>query len=108
MNNFDRHYRVESLLRELTATFIVNEANTNPLITVTRVTISPDYRNATVYFTTIPEDREQDALIFMKRSGSILRDFVKKKSDLKVVPNFTFSIDGEERIRQHFGGTEEE
>ncbi len=96
------------MLRELTATFLVNEANPNPLITVTRVTISPDYRNSTIYFTTIPEDREQDALIFLKRSGSLLRDFVKKKSNLKVIPNFTFSIDGEERVRQHFGGPEEE
>src|SRR5690606_37684410 len=108
MSNFDRHHRVESLLRELTATFIVNEANPNPLITVTRVSISPDYRNATVYITTIPEDRDQDALIFMKCSGSLLRDFVKKRSDLKIVPSFAFSIDGEERLRQHFGGTEEE
>lgn len=96
----DRHQRVESLLRELAAEFILGEANTNPLITVTQVTISPNYRNATVFFTTVPEDREQDALIFMQRCGGLLRQFVKKKSNLKFIPDFKFSIDSGERARQ--------
>lgn len=103
MEPFDRHHRVESLLQELTAKFVVSEANPNPLITITRVTISPDYKNATVFFTTIPEDREQDALIFLKRSGSLLRDYIKKHGGLKHIPNFNFLIDGEERVRQHGG-----
>lgn len=96
----DRHQRVESLLRELAAEFILGEANTNPLITVTQVTISPNYRNATVFFTTVPEDREQDALVFMQRCGGLLRQFVKKKSNLKFIPDFKFSIDSGERARQ--------
>lgn len=96
----DRHHRVQSLLRELVAEFIVSEANPNPLITVTHVDISPDYHNATVFFTTIPENREQDALIFMKRIGRQVRSYVKKKSNLKIIPNFEFSIDGGERHRQ--------
>ncbi len=96
----DRHQRIESLLRELVASFLSVEANPNPLITVTHISSSPDYRNATVYFTTIPEDKEQDALIFMKRSGSHLRQYIKKHSDLKIIPNLTFLIDGGERARQ--------
>ncbi len=97
----DRHQRVESLLRELVAGFIANEANSNPLITITQVSVSPDYRSATVFFTTIPEDREQDALIFMKRFGGDIRKHVMKGSDLKIVPEFRFSIDGGERARQY-------
>lgn len=88
-------------MRELIATFVATEANPDPLITITSVSVSPDYRNATVYFTTIPENKEQDALIFMKRAGSEMRHFVQKKSDLKIVPSLTFSIDGGERARQH-------
>lgn len=87
-------------MRELVASFIVVEANPDPLITVTHVTTSSDYKNASVYFTTIPEDREQDALIFLKRSGTALRQHIKKKSDLKFIPNLTFLIDGGERARQ--------
>lgn len=97
----ERQQRIESLLQELTASFVVSEANPNPLITITKTSVSPDLRNVTIYFTTIPDDREQDALIFLKRSGTSLRQYIKKKSNLKVIPSFKFEIDGEERFRQH-------
>lgn len=97
----DRRQRIESLLRELAASFILTEANPNPLITITRVDMSPEYRNATVFFTTIPEDREQDAQIFLQRYGSDMRRHMMKNSDLKIIPTLQFSIDGTERLRQH-------
>lgn len=97
----DRHIRVESLLRELIAQYIQNESNADPLITVTRVTTAPDYRRVTVFFTTIPDGREQDALIFLKRTGSDMRGYVKKKSNLKIVPFLEFMVDYGERHRQH-------
>ncbi len=98
---YDRHQRVESLIRELVASYIQQEANTDPLITVTRVTSAPDYRRITVYFTTIPEGREEDALNFLKRTGSELRGFIKKKSNLKIIPFMEFSVDYGERHRQN-------
>lgn len=98
----DRNLRITSLLKELAANFVVTEANPNPLITITDVSISPDHKNATVRFTTIPEDKEQDALIFLKRSGGDMRQYIKKKSNLKIIPNFKFEIDAGERSRQKF------
>ncbi len=97
----DRHSRVATFLGELVATFIQQEANTDPLITVTRADISPDYKNATIYFTTIPDEREADALAFLKRSGGDIRAYVKHKANLKIIPFFTFSVDYGERHRQH-------
>lgn len=97
----DRHQRVESLLKELAAVYIQQEANTDPLITVTRVGISPDYKRATVFFTTIPDGREKDAEVFLKRSGGHIRGFIKKKANLKIIPFFEFSVDYGERHRQH-------
>lgn len=97
----ERHERVISLLHELVANFIAREANSDPLITITHVDSSPDYRKATIYFTTIPEGREEDALIFLKRCGSELRHFIKKTSDLKIIPHLDFAIDFGERHRQH-------
>ncbi|MEZ4104475.1 MAG: ribosome-binding factor A [Candidatus Paceibacterota bacterium] len=97
----DRHQRVESLIRELVASYIQKEANTDPLITITRVTSSPDYRRMTAFFTTIPDGREDDALIFLKRTGSDLRSYIKKKSNLKIIPFLEFSVDYDERHRQH-------
>jgi len=98
---FDRHERVNALFAELAAEFIRHEANTDPLITVTGTTTSKDYENATIYVTTIPDDREADALIFLRRHGGAFRKFVKKHSNVKVVPRFSFEIDAGERHRQH-------
>ena len=101
MQPFDRHERVNSLIKELAAAFIQSEANTDPLITITHVTTSKDYRNATIFFTTIPNEREQDALVFLKRNGGELRDFMKKRGNFKTVPYFDFTVDAGERHRQH-------
>ncbi len=98
---YDRHQRVESLIRELVAAFIQQEANTDPLITVTHVTSSSDYRRMTVFFTTIPEGKEDNAVAFLKRTGGELRSYVKKKSNLKIIPFLEFSVDYGERHRQN-------
>lgn len=102
-HNFDRHDRVASLIKELAADFIAHEANTDPLITVTAVTTSKDYKRVTIHITTIPEgnEYEKNALIFLKRHGSELRNYVKKKSNLKIIPHFNFDLDVGERHRQH-------
>ncbi len=97
----DRQQKMEGLIQELIAAFVLTEANPNPLITITRVTTDEKTRKATVFFTTIPEDREQDALIFLKRFAGEIRHFILKKGRLRNVPHLEFSIDGEERDRQH-------
>ena len=98
---FDRHDRAASLLKEVVAKFIQIEANTNPMITVTHVTVSPDYKRVTVYITTIPDGRESDALVFLKRSASEMRGYVKKKTNLKTIPHLEFAYDYGEKHRQH-------
>ena len=98
---FDRHDRAASLLKEVIAKFVQQEANTNPMITVTHVTVSPDYRKVTAYVTTIPDGREADALIFLKRSASEMRGYVKKKTNLKIIPHLEFAYDYGEKHRQH-------
>lgn len=97
----DRHTRVVALLQELAATFIQHEANTDPLITITAANSSPDYRNVTIFFTTLPDGREEDALVFLRRNGSELRSYIKKKTNLKIIPHIDFAVDYGERHRQH-------
>lgn len=98
---FDRHDKARSLLTELVAKFIREEANTNPLITVTNVNVSPNYQYVTVFFTTIPDSGQENALIFLKRKGTELRSYLKKHGRLKFIPHIEFSIDYGERHRQH-------
>lgn len=101
MPHIDRQTKVAMLLKELAATFIQQEANANPLITVTNVEISPDLGRATIYVTTIPDGRENDAVIFLKRNGTNLRNYLKKKMRIKTIPHLEFAVDAGERHRQH-------
>lgn len=97
----DRKTSLTALIKELTATFIQQEANSNPLITVTNVEVSPDMKNAIIFVTTIPDGREQDAIIFLKRNGTELRNYFKQKANIKHIPNFNFMVDAGEKHRQH-------
>ena len=97
----DRTSKVGEVIKEAVATFIQREANTNPMITVTRVDMSPDLRNALIFFTTIPDGKEAEAQIFMKRNGTDMRNHLKKHARLKRIPNLTFMLDAGEKHRQH-------
>lgn len=97
----DRHERISSMLQEAAAKFILQEANTDPLITVTHAHVSPDNKHATIFITTLPEEKEQDALIFLKRYAGEFRHFLKKESSMKFIPHIEFVLDAGERHRQH-------
>ena len=97
----DHHIRLSSLLKELIATFVRNEANSNPLITITNINLSPDEKRAIIFFTTIPNEGENDALIYLKRNASEVRNYLKKKARVKNIPHLIFMIDAGERHRQH-------
>ena len=97
----DRKIRVTELLQELVATFVRHEANTDPLITITSIDLSADLRRAIIFFTTIPDGRERDAQIFLKRNGTNLRNYLKQKSRLRHIPHLEFMIDAGEKHRQH-------
>jgi len=96
----ERQTKVAILLAELAAKYIQQESNTDPLITVTRADVSKDYANATVFFTTIPEDKQGDALIYLMRSAGDVRRYVRKHMRIKTIPHLDFQIDFGERHRQ--------
>jgi ribosome-binding factor A len=98
---FDKHQKVRSVLMEVIAKFIREEANNNPLITVTNITVSTDYKNVHVMITTIPDGGEENAIIFLKRKGTELRNYIKKNARLRQIPNLDFQVDYGERHRQH-------
>lgn len=97
----DRHLKIVLLMQELAAKFIQHTANTDPLITVTSANASPDFKNVTIFITTIPDGKEEDALIFLKRSGKEMRGYIKEHTHMKVIPHLDFAIDYGERHRQH-------
>lgn len=97
----ERTSKIEGVLKEAAATFVLHEANTDPMITITRVDVSPDLRKALFFFTTIPEDKQSDAEIFLKRSAGDFRQYLKRNAALKRIPHIEFMLDAGERHRQH-------
>ncbi len=95
-----RQDKMRQLLREIIARFFSREAGPRSLITVTDVTISPDFKRATVYITTIPTSEEARALEFAKRKRTELRDYIAEHGKLKVLPVFEVKLDEGERNRQ--------
>lgn len=95
-----RQDKMRQLLREIVASFFARESGGRSLITVTDVTISPDFKRATIYITTIPTSEEERALEFAKRKRSDLRDHIAKMARLRILPVFEIKIDEGERNRQ--------
>lgn len=89
----ERADRAESIIRQLVATFVQEEANTDPLITITRISLGDRGKRATVFVSVLPATRTDDALVFLTRKAGDLRSFVKRHSRLMHIPHFTFLPD---------------
>ena len=101
MAGSDKHVRFSGIITELAARYIQSEANPNPLITVTRVDLAKDWKSVIVFVTTIPDGREGDAMIFLKRNAKHMRDYFKKHGRMKHIPHLEFMYDAGEKHRQH-------
>lgn len=97
----DRTLKIEQVLTRIAATFIERETNKMSLITVTRSSISPDLKLATIYITVLPVEKEVEVIGFLKRNRSALRDFVKKRMVIKTIPFIDIEIDMQEKMRVH-------
>ncbi len=96
----ERTEKVESLIVELAAAFLEEEANPSPLITVTRAIISPDLKRVTVYLSVFPTEKEENAVEFASRKATEFRKYIAEHARLRVVPFITFELDRGERNRQ--------
>ncbi len=91
----------EEILRQKAAQFIQMEAGPNSLITVTRVISDDKRRSVKIFFTTLPEDKEDTALIFINRKKRDFKDFLKENTRMRAIPYISFEIDYGERNRQN-------
>lgn len=104
-----RTERVAQQLQQEIATIIHRELKDPRLgfVTITRVVLSKDFRHAKVLFSCLgpreDRDRSQDAL---DHSTKFVRELVKKRFRLKVIPEIVFqydeSIEGTIALEQMF------
>jgi ribosome-binding factor A len=96
----ERNEKVAIHIKELSAQFLGRENNRTSLITVTSASCSPDLKKATIFITVLPSDKEENALGFVKRRLSELREFLKKNLPIKTIPFIDVAIDLGEKNRQ--------
>jgi len=90
-----------SLISQLSAEFLNYQSNGASLITVTNCTVSDDLKRATIYISVLPDEKEAEALNFAKRQRGELREFLKEKGKLGILPFLEVEIDRGEKHRQH-------
>ena len=96
----ERREKLANLIKELGAQFLERESNNTSLITVTSCSVSPDLKRATIFITVLPDDKEAAALEFVKRKRGALREYLKKKMKIKIIPFIDTQIDLGEKNRQ--------
>jgi ribosome-binding factor A len=96
----ERPEKVANLIKERVAEYLSRENNGTSLITVTSANCSPDLKQATIFITVLPEDKEKTALLFAKRKRPEIRDYLKRHMETKVVPFIDIDIDRGEKNRQ--------
>lgn len=93
-----RQYRVGEVLRHALAEILMRGELRDPeivglSITVTEVAISPDLRNATVWFMPLGGDRGAPVEAALARCAGYLRSQIAKSVALRYVPSLSFRLD---------------
>ena len=96
-----RDEKLKDLIMKIAAEFLQRESNYTSIITVTNVIVGDRGRNATIFFTVLPENKEKGAIGFAKRSRAEFREFFAAKARMRALPFFDFEIDMGEKNRQH-------
>jgi ribosome-binding factor A len=97
----ERDDKLKEAIHEAAAEFMQRESNYTSMITVTSVSVSDRGNRATIFFTVLPEDKEEGALGLAKRKRAEFREFFAKKVRMRALPFFDFAIDKGEKNRQH-------
>jgi ribosome-binding factor A len=96
----ERQIKIGLAIRTIAQDFFQKESSGSSMITVTQATISKDLKQADIFITVLPENKESFALSFAKRMRSDLRTEIKKKLQIRVIPNVEVKIDEGEKVRQ--------
>lgn len=81
--------------------FFQKESSGLSLITVTNANVSRALDHTTIFISVLPESKEQAALDFAKRMRSDLRQEIKKRIPVKIIPHVEVELDYGEKNRQH-------
>lgn len=90
-SNF-RQARVSSLITEFASAFIRTKIGGGTFASVTKVDLSKDFREATVYLSVFPEEKEQEVVAKLKKELGELRTKLSDKGGLANAPHLEIKI----------------
>ena len=87
--------RVSETIREEISKLIQNELNPEEFgwIGITAVKVSKDLKDAVVFITVFPEQKEKKALEKLNSMSGYIRKFLSRRVKAKTVPKLRFEID---------------
>lgn len=92
--------KMASLIAHFAAEYFEAESSNESLMTVTRAEILNKGKNAIIYFTALPQEKELAALEFARRRQNDFRKFIMSKKSFGFAPKISFEIDFGEHNRQ--------
>lgn len=107
-----RARRVSTLLKKEIAQIISNMSDPRlDLVTITGVKLSPDLRQATVYFLPVEESRGPEVKRGLDRARGFVRHELSRRVNLKFIPALSFEPDTalllERRVQDLLRGLDE-
>lgn len=101
----DKIYQIKDertlhVLKELAAQYVARHTNRQSLLTVTRILLSNDLKQANIMLSVMPRSAEHGALDFLNRNREDFRTFIKDHAKLHIIPYVRFLVDEGEYNRQ--------
>jgi ribosome-binding factor A len=91
-----RKQQVESLLKRAISQVLarqISDPRIAGLVSITRVDISPDFHDAFIYISVIPEKYQKRTVAGLRNAKGHIFNLVRKAVALKTVPNLDFRLD---------------
>lgn len=99
MSDF-RGEKITNRIKELSAIYIERLSGNSSMITVTRVTLSPDNKKAKIMISVLPREKERAAYGFIRRNLGEIRKNISKNLKINPIPYLDVAIDEGEKNRQ--------
>lgn len=85
----------EELKRELSniINYELKNSKVTGIISVTKVSVTPDFRYARVWITALNCKNKKETLLGLKQSAGFIRSSIAKKVNMRITPEFVFEFD---------------
>ncbi len=92
--------RGASIVRKLVDEYISRHSGGQSLITVTSMEQADRSNNVLIRVSVLPQTQENAVIDFLQRNATDIRNYIKEKSALGILPFLSFEIDRGEKHRQ--------